>query len=308
MIRLGFVGAVAFGVVLSAWAQEPSTSGVPVAQAALGQEAPPQGGAREIVLNRPFSRGEAYDLVFDLQGSGKGSFGIGEATSGSSHKVSFRLEGRAKVLSVSERGEPTLLLFQVGTARLVQEDKEKALDLDGAELGLSFPGGKPRFVRRDGKELPKEVLGLLPQVFPAPKEWDEDALLGPGRPVAPGESWSLSPESLGRMLFTQEQEEMARSARMEGTATFVGEETRDGLPGLLVRTKVKVTDLRIPKFVGTFAVEVTDDLWIAADRASHRSRRTTTTVTDLWGKILSGDGKSLDVKNKDTLTVQVEIR
>ncbi len=275
-----------------------------------GQEAPPPpgGGAREIVLHRPFARGETYDLVFDLQGSGRGSLGIGESTSGSSHRVAFRLEGKARVLSVSERGEPTLLFFQVATARLRQDDKEAALDLDGAELGVSYPGGKPRFVRRDGKELPKEVLGLLPQAFPAPDERDEDALLGPGRPVAPGESWNLSPEALTRMLFPQEQEEMARSARLEGTATFVGEEVRDGLPGLVLRTHVKAGDLRIPKFVGTFSAEVSDELWIAADRASHRSRRTTTTVTDLWGKILSGDGKSLDVKSKDTLTVQVEVR
>lgn len=275
-----------------------------------GQEAPPSqgGGAREIVLNRPFARGETYDLVFDLQGSGRGSLGIGESTSGSSHQVAFRLEGKARVLSVSERGEPTLLFFQVANARLRQDDKEAALDLDGAELGVSYPGGKPRFVRRDGKELPKEVLGLLPQAFPAPDERDEDALLGPGRPVAPGESWSLSPEALTRMLFPKGQEEMARSARLEGTATFVGEEVRDGLPGLVIRTHVKAGDLRIPKFVGTFSAELSDDLWIAADRASHRSRRTTTTVTDLWGKILSGDGKSLDVKSKDTLTVQVEVR
>lgn len=284
---------------------------VAVALAANAQEAPPApqgGGVREIVLHRPFARGEAFEMVFDLQGSGKGTFGIGEATSGSSHKVSFHLQGKARVLSVTDRGEPSLLLFQVDTARLRQEDKETSLDLDGAELGISFPGGKPRFVRRDGKELPKELVGLLAQAFPAPDALDEDALLGPGRPVAPGESWSLSPERLAQAIFPKDQEEMAKSARLEGTATYTGEEAWEGQPGLVLRTRVKASELKIPKFVGTFGVEVSEDLWIAADRASHRSRRTGTTVTDLWGKILSGDGKSLDVKNKETLTVQVEIR
>lgn len=276
-----------------------------------GQEAAPlsQGGeAREIVLHRPFSRGEAYALVFDLQGSGRGTLGIGEAASGSGHKVSFRLEGKARVLSVNDHGEPTLLLFQVDRARLTREEKESPLDLDGAELGVSFPGGKPHFVRRDGKEVPKEVLGFLYQAFPPPKEWDEDALLGPGRKVAPGESWSLSPEALERLLFPKEREEKTPAARLEGTAAFVGEETWEDQPGLVLRTKVKVGDPRLPQFVGTLTVEVSADLWIAADRTSHRSRRTTTTVTDLWGKILSGDGKAVDVKSKDTITVAVEVR
>lgn len=279
--------------------------------AVQGQEAPPvpsAQGAREIVLSRPFSRGDAYDLVFDLEGSGRGTLGIGEASSGQSHRFAFHLEGKARVLAVSERGEPTLLLFQVGKARLLEEDKEKALDLDGAELGVSFPSGKPRFVRRDGKPLAKEASGLLVQAFPPPQEYDEDALLGPGRPVKPGESWSLSSEALAKVLFPKEQNETAKSARLEGTSTFAGEETWEGQPGLRIRSEVKASELRLQNFVGTIGVEVSNDLWLPADRASRRSKRTTTTVTDLWGKFLSGDGKAIDVKSKDTVTAKVEIR
>jgi len=135
-----------FWLICSAgWAQIPDSS---------------PGEAKVLVLHRPHLRGQTYEVAVRLDGHSKGTMGVGESTSGQSQSFRLDLSGIAKVVSVNGLGEPTLLVLSVAKARLLLDGEEKALDLDGAELGVSFPGGKVRFTRKDGKPMVKEAEGL----------------------------------------------------------------------------------------------------------------------------------------------------
>lgn len=279
---------------VAAWAQSP---------------APSPGEAKALVLHRPYSRGQTYEIALRLEGQSKGTMGIGESTSGQSQNFRLDLSGTVKVVSVNGLGEPTLLVLSVAKGHLLLDGEEKVLDLDGAELGISFPNGKVRFTRKDGKPLAKEAEGLLSQSFVPPKGVHPDEVLGPGRPVKPGESWTLKPELLARLLASGAEGNLAPGpSNFEGTMTYLGPETWNGIPCSHVRASMVMKDLKIPKFVGTIRTDITEDLWLPEDASSIRFHRAITLVNDMWGKFLSGDGKALDVRSKDTLTLDLEAR
>lgn len=270
-------------------------------------EAPTE--ARTLVLHRPVSRGQSYGLDLRLEGHSKGTMGIGESTSGQSQSFRLDLSGQVKAVSVNPQGEPTLLVLSVAKAQLSLDGKDHPLDLNGVDLGVSFPSGKVHFTRKDGKALAKEAEGLLSQAFSPPDGLQRDEAFGPGRAVKPGESWTLKPEILAQVLASGAQgESKPGPSNLEGTMTYVGPEPWEGMPCSHLRTALVVKDLKVPNFVGSIRMEVTEDLWLPEESSSIRSHRVTTVANDLWGKFLSGDGKALDIKSKDTLTLDVTVR
>lgn len=248
-------------------------------------------------------------MALRLEGHSKGTTGIGESTSGQSQEFGLDLSGTVKVVSVDSMGQPTLLVLSVAKARLLLDGEEMALGLDGADLGISFPSGKVRFTRKDGKVMAKEAEGLLSQAFAPPKALHPDEAFGPGRPVRPGESWTLKPEVLARMLASGAEGDAGPApTNFEGTMTYLGPETWDGMPCSHLRASLVVKDLKVPQFVGTIRTEVTEDLWLPEDASSIRAHRVLTLVNDVRGKFLSGDGKALDVKSKDTMKLDSTTR
>ncbi len=282
---------IVLALALTAWAQAPDTKPLPGADHAY-----------TITFNRPHAAGETYKLAVSLEAHTIGHMGIGQGASGGATDATLNLKGSVRVLKVNAIGEPTMFLLTVDQASLNNGKKDVPLDLDGAQIGAAYPGNKPRFVRRDGKALGRKAEMLLAQMFPMPKGINPDTYEGPGHPVKPGDSWPIRSEAVAK-IFQGEGEGGIDPSKISGTVTFKGVENWNGVPCLHVVSTVTLKNVTMPHFLGSMRTDLTQDLLLPADPKVKKSREENDIVSDVFGKIISEDGKKLDIKSKSRVKV-----
>ena len=286
---------IVLATALAVWAQSPAS-------------APQTPGVKPVTLtfNRPHHPGESYKLDVSLEAHSLEHMGIGQGSGGGSSDAALTLSGSVRVLRVNAIGEPMMFLLSVDKASLVNDKKDVPLDMAGAEIGVSYPGGKPNFVRRDGKKLGREASMLLAQLFPTPRGIDPDTYEGPGHPVKPGESWPINTQAVAE-LFKKGGKGGVDPSKISGTVTFKGMETWEGVPCYHVVSTLTMKDLTMPHFLGSMRTDISQDLLLPADAKIRKSRETNVIVSDVFGKILSGDGKKMDIKSKSQVKVVMTV-
>jgi hypothetical protein len=287
------------------------------APALLAQQAPPPApapasspGSYKVVLHRPFAKGDTYKLAVEISVHSEGSMGLdGAGSQGGVEKGTGSLSGGVRVMDVNAIGEPTMFMVHVDKAESKTGDKPDPIKLAGTDLGVSFPSGKPRFVRRDNQPLNQDEETLLSLIFSPPNGVSADEILGPGKEVRPGDSWPVNREALAK-VFSGEEKDPKKAldpSRLDGTVTFVGVEDWDGIPCLRLKTKVVIKNPEMPNFVGEASMEFRQEVLVPRDPALKLSKDTSEQYSDVRGKLLSGDGKKLDIKGKNQVIIQTAI-
>jgi hypothetical protein len=287
------------------------TATVILAQGAPAPAPAPAAGGYKVVLHRPFAKGDAYKLSAEIKMRSEGSMGMdGQDSQGGVEEGSGSLAGSVRVMDVNAIGEPTLFMIHVDRAESKTGDKPDPVKLAGADLGVSFPSGKARFVRRDSQPLTKDEETLLSFIFSAPNGVSSDEILGPGKEVKPGDSWPVNREALAKVISgeTKDTQKAMDPSRLEGTVTFVGVEDWEGTPCLRLKAKITIKNPEMPNFVGEASMEFRQDLLVPQDPALKKSKDTSEQYSDVRGKLLSGDGKKLDIKGKNLVTIQMVIQ
>lgn len=281
-----------------------------LAQGAPAPAPPASEGAQKIVFHRPFAKGETYKLAAEISVHSEGSMGLdGAGSQGGVEKGTGSLSGSVRVMDVNAIGEPTMFMVHVEKAESTTGDKPDPVKLAGTDLGVSFPSGKARFVRRDNQPINQDEETLLSMIFSPPNGVSADEILGPGKDVKPGDSWPVNREALAK-VFSGEEKDPKKAldpSRLEGTVTFVGVEDWDGTPCLRLKTTVTIKNPEMPNFVGEASMEFRQEVLVPKDPALKQSKDTSEQYSDVRGKLLSGDGKKLDIKGKNKVIIQTVI-
>ncbi len=286
---------IVLAAALAAWAQSPATG-------------PQPQGVEPVTLtfNRPRHPGETYKLDVSLEAHSLEHMGIGQGSGGGSSDAVLTLNGSVRVLRVNAIGEPVMFLLSVDKASLVNDKKDVPLNLAGAQIGVTYPGGKPNFVRRDGKKMGREATMLIAQLFPMPRGINPDTYEGPGHPVKPGDSWPINTQAVAE-LFKKGGKGGVDPSKISGTVTFEGIETWEGVPCYHVVSTLTMKDLTMPHFLGSMRTDISQDLLLPADAKVRKSREANEIVSDVFGKIISEDGKKMDIKSKSRVKVVMTV-
>ncbi len=275
---------------------------------AVQAQSPPKAAAPSgetlytIAINRPRGPGETYKLDTTLVAHTVGHMGLPGATGGQVGNAKLTMKGSLRVLRVNAIGEPVMFLLTVDKASLLNDKKDVPLDLDGAQIGATYPDGKPHFVRRDGKKLGPEASQLLAMMFPMPKGVSPDTYEGPGHPVKPGDSWPVNAGAIAR-LFKTPGKEAADASKISGTVSFKGIEEWEGLPCYHLAAKASFKNITMPHFLGSMSMNMEQDILQPTDTKINKMRQVTTIVNDVFGKFMSENGPVADIKTKSTVTV-----
>ena len=301
------LSALAFGVV--PFAQEIPQGATATAPQQAEASAPAQ--AVTLSLSRPAKRGDAYTLAMDTAIHQEGRMsadGINEM--GGAQDLSFAFSAKIRVLDVTPAGEPAVMVVKVESAKLtLKEGKTDPMKVEGAELGVSFPQGKPHFIRRDGQEISKEEAMILGQIFHPPTGIDEDKLMGPGRPVKPGESWPLDKGMLMAEFKAGIPESVTLTAdAVEGRATFLGIEPWNGAPCQKVAADYTLKTGDIGRFIGEGLTKIHQEMWVPVDPAVKTSRIANQVTSSMRGKVRTEDNRLIDIKSQNTVKSTVEIK
>jgi hypothetical protein len=281
-----------------------------LAQGAPAPAPPTSEVAQKIVFHRPFAKGDTYKLAVEISVHSEGSMGLdGAGSQGGVEKGTGSLSGNVRVMDVNAIGEPTMFMVHVDKAESKTGDKPDPIKLAGTDLGVSFPSGKPRFVRRDNQPINQDEETLLSMIFSPPNGVSADEILGPGKDVMPGDSWPVNREVLAKVFSGSETDpkKALDPSRLDGTVTFVGVEDWDGIPCLRLKTHVTIKNPEMPNFVGEASMEFRQEVLVPRDPALKQSKDTSEQYSDVRGKLLSGDGKKLDIKGKNQVLIQTVI-
>jgi hypothetical protein len=272
----------------------------------------PASGTYKVVLNRPFAKGDTYKLSVDVKVRSESTMGIDGAggAQGGIEEGSGSLSGTVRVMDVNAIGEPTIFMIHVEKAESKTGDKPDPVKLAGVDVGISFPSGKPRYVRRDSQPINKDEEMLLSMAFTPPRGISPDEILGPGKEVKPGDTWSVSKEALAKEISgdVKDPKKAMDPSRIDGTVTFVGTEAWEGLPCLHLTAKVAIKNPENPHFVGEASLEFKQDMLVPLDPSVKKSKDTSDQLSDVRGKYITDDGKKLDIKNKSHTTIQTAIQ
>lgn len=263
--------------------------------------------AYAITFYRPHTPAETYNLQVSLEAHTIGHFEVGQASSGNSNNAVMNLKATIRVLKVNGIGEPVMFLLTVDKALLKTGKDETPLGLDGAQIGVTYPGRTPHFVRRDGKKIGREAEMLLSRMFPKPKGVAPASYLGPGHAVRPGDSWAIKPEAVAK-LFRQEGKGTIEPSKISGTVTFKGIEEWEGVPCLHLVSTLALKDITMPHFIGGMQIDMAQDMLLPTDPKIDKSRETDKIVSDVFGVMVSDDGKKMNIKGKSTVTVTKIVR
>ena len=291
---------------------------VPASVLALAQAtapaspAPPASGTYKVVLNRPFAKGDSYKLSVDVKVRSEGTMGIdGMAGSeGGVEEGSGSFSGTVRVMDVNPIGEPTIFMIHVEKAESKTGDKPDPVKLAGIDVGISFPSGKPHYTRRDSQPINKDEETLLSMAFTPPRGISPDEILGPGKEVKPGDTWPVNKAALAKEISgdTKDPKKAMDPSRIDGTVTFVGIETWDGLPCLHLTAKVSIKNPENPHFIGEASLEFMQDMLVPQDPSLKKSKDTSEQLSDVRGKYIADDGKKMDIKNKSHTSIQTAIQ
>ena len=271
----------------------------------------PAVGAYKVVFHRPFAKGDTYKLAVEGSMRSEGSMGLdGGGSQGGVEEGTGSLSGSVRVMDVNAIGEPTLFMIHVDKAESKTGDKPDPIKLAGTDLGVSFPSGKARFVRRDNQPLNQDEETLLSLIFSPPNGVSADEILGPGKEVKPGDSWPANREALAKAINgeNKDPQKAIDPSRLEGTVTFVGVEDWGGTPCLRLKAKIAIKNPEMPNFVGEASMEFRQDILVPQDPALKKSKDTSEQYSEVRGKLLSGDGKKLDIRGKNLVTIQMVIQ
>ena len=297
-----FLAALFFTLAVSGQAVQPA--------APLGGPAAP--GASEAItldLRRPWIRGDSYSLTLDQATHAEGGSGKDvEFWSPQSQDEQITFSGRVRVIDVNAAGEGTVLLVHVERVSVEGKGAGEALKIEGADLGVAFPQGKPQFMRKDGQPIPPDEVAVLRQIFRPPTGVNQAEYWSPDRPVKPGDSWPVKREALAKALLSQGTGGAAAPEITEGTVTFAGFETYEGLAcaHLTVRWAFKTGDR--DRFIGTTVTELKEDWLVPRDAASKASRTMTEVNGRVNGRVRNEENQLLEVKGLTKTTRKVDIK
>jgi len=276
------------------------------------QAAAPASGTYKVVLNRPFAKGDSYKLSVDVKVRSEGTTGIDgmEGAQGGVEEGSGSFSGTVRVMDVNPIGEPTIFMIHVEKAESKTGDKPDPVKLAGVDVGISFPSGKPRYVRRDSQPINKDEETLLSMAFTPPRGISPDDILGPGKEVKPGDTWPVNKEALAKEISgdVKDPKKGMDPSRIDGTVTFLGIETWEGLPCLHLTAKVSIKNPENPHFVGEASLEFKQDMLVPQDPTVKKSKDTSEQLSDVRGKYIADDGKRMDIKNKSRTSIQTAIQ
>ncbi len=272
------------------------------AQTSPNTAAPGGEKAYTVTFNRPHAPGETYHLEISLSAHTIGHIGIGQASTGNSSDTLLTLKASVRVLKVDGIGEPIMFLLNVGKAVLKDGKDEIPLGLDGAQIGVTYPQGKPHFVRRDGKKLDRTAGMLLSEMFPKPKGINPDSYQGPGHPVKPGDSWPIDTQTVAKM-FKKGEKGGVDPSKISGTVTFKGIEEWEGVPCLHLVAAMTLKEMTMPHFVGNMKTDMSQDTLLPVDPKISKSRQTNEIVNDVFGVMVSEDGKKMNIKGKSRVNI-----
>jgi len=273
---------------------------------AFGQGATPPPAAApsayHVALNRPFAKGDSYKLSVEVKDHEDTNQGVQDETA--------VLTGTVRVMDVNPIGEPSVLMIHVDKAETGSKEKMQKMKLEGADVGISFPAGSPRYLRRDGQPIPEEETGLLAMVFRAPRDISPDEYLGPGKDVKPGDTWSMKKDLLAKVLYGKALDPKSAPdlTKQEASVTFVGVETWDGIPCYRLRCKIALKNPENPHFIGDFLTEINQDLVLPVDKASTKSKKTWEMVTDVRGYQITQDGQKIEMRGKSKMNIDTIVQ
>ena len=146
--------------------------------------------------------------------------------------------------------------------------------------------------------------------IPPGGKWSFDEILGPGKEVKPGDTWEVNKAALSKAISGEgkDSKNAMDPSRIQGTVTFVGTETWDGVPCLHLTAKVAIKNPENSHFVGQASMEFSQDMLVPVDPSLKKSKDTSEQLSDVRGKYISDDGKKMDIKSKSRMSIQTTIQ
>lgn len=304
-MKAKMTGLVALVFTLAASGQTAQPTPPPASLEPVGN-----GGGYAVNLSRPWVGGNSYTLSLDLAVNATGGSGQDvEFWSPKNKDQRITFLGKVRVIDVNAAGEGTTLVVRVEKASTTENGKTRTLKLEGSDLGVAFPFGQSHFVQRDGKPIPPEDVAVLKQIFPPPTNVSEADYMSPGRPVKPGDRWSMNRETLAKALAPPSASGAAAALEVtEGSVAFESIESLEGVEFLhLVATwSFKTGDSE--RFTGTNITQIREDLFLPRDPAIRTTRRTTALTGQVNGRVRNSENQLIQVKGITKITRKVEIR
>lgn len=286
--------AILCTAVLPLAAQEAAKPAPPPAPAAAPAPAA-EAGTYKVAIQRPFAKGAKYalDLALSIHFEQKMGDGIAE-----SQDIEYAVAAQVSVMGVNSIGEPTIMMIHMDKAQAGKKGAMKPMKVEGADLGFMLQKDRFQIQAKDGRKIPEEEQEMLSQVFNVPTGISEDEYLGPGKPVKPGESWSINKAAWAKALAAQmpESKKPIDPAKLDGKVTFVGLEDWKGIS--CIHLKVEQTDKSSepPDFTGDSYNQVKQDLWVPVDTALNKNRAEGEQDQVVKGKIHPKDGGLVDFR------------
>jgi hypothetical protein len=261
-------------------------------------------------LKRPWAGGDAFTLSVDLKLHAEGGSGKDvEFWSPKTKDQAITFLGRARVISTNAAGEATTLVVKVEKASVTEKGKTRDLLAQNSDLGISFPFGQTNLVQKDGKPIPPEDLAILRQAFTPPKGVSEADYMSPGRPVKPGDRWSMNRESLVKALTPPSSSGAAPALEVtEGVVVFEAIVSLEGAEFYHLAATWSFRTGDSERFTGTNITQVREDLYIPRDPASKDARRTTDLTGRVNGRVRNTENQLLEVKGLTKMTRKVTIK